>query len=69
MPNQPSLFSKAEAPRRARRHLMHVADAGDRCIRFHCPRCEHDSGWLEWDNRVTEAKRGIPCPKCNEASA
>jgi len=52
-------------PRKPPRALMHVVDAGDRCIRFRCPRCSHDTGWLEWDNRVTKAKRGLPCPVCN----
>ncbi len=50
---------------RPRRKLMHVADAGESCIQFACRHCGHKTGWQTWDNRVTEAKRGVPCPNCN----
>ena len=50
---------------RPRRKLMHVADAGESCIQFACRHCGHKTDWQPWDNRVTEAKRGVPCPKCS----
>ena len=55
-------------PRKMRGQLMHVCDAGEgetkRIVQFQCPKCEYESAWYEVDT-VTEAKRGIPCPKCN----
>jgi DNA-directed RNA polymerase subunit RPC12/RpoP len=54
---------------------MHVSDAGvtdcgraedlgkPRC-RLSCSRCGSESVWLVFDT-VTEAKRGVACPKCN----
>ena len=51
---------------------MHVSDcASDRpekrpagCIvQMTCSACEYRSEWLEFDT-VTEAKRGLPCPRC-----
>jgi hypothetical protein len=59
-----------------RRVLMHVIDAGD-ChdgaaedlgkpmCRMKCARCGTETDWLIF-NTVTEAKRGVPCGKCNE---
>lgn len=61
----PDLFPAA--PRRAPIKRMHVADAGCDAIKFKC-RCGHDTGWIIWNRReitVSEAKRGLPCPKCN----
>jgi len=29
-----------------------------------CPKCSHDGGWWDFDT-MTEAKRGVPCPKYN----
>ena len=52
-------------PKKPRRKLMHVSDAGDGLIQFRCHRCGHDTGWIEDTKTVTENKRGIPCPKCN----
>ena len=59
----------------ARRGLqMHVSDAGDCCtagggdaviVQFKCARCGHETDWMEVAT-ATEAKRGIPCPRCNE---
>lgn len=54
---------------RPRRRLMHVVDAGERCIRFRCRHCGHETDWLEWDNSVSEAKRGIACPNCSPPEA
>lgn len=54
-------------PRRARRKLMHVIDAGSRgrdlMVRFACARCGHQSDWTRAAT-ITEAKRGKPCPTC-----
>lgn len=53
---------------------MHVADVshddfddGLATVRMNCARCGYESDWLALS--VTTAKRGIPCPKCNGASA
>lgn len=52
-----------------RRKLMHVADAGEFgdkgpiCM-MQCAKCGEETDWLEFES-ITEAKRGIPCPKCN----
>jgi DNA-directed RNA polymerase subunit RPC12/RpoP len=62
-------------PPQKRRFLMHVFDAGD-ChtgaaddlgkpmCRMKCSRCGTETDWLVFDT-VTEAKRGIPCERCN----
>lgn len=57
--------------RKMRGQLMHVCDAG--CgdsapiAQLQCQKCGHRSGWLKFDT-VTEAKRGLPCPKCKPES-
>jgi DNA-directed RNA polymerase subunit RPC12/RpoP len=62
-----------DKPRRPRQWRMVVCDAGDGpcccdetpiSVRYLCPRCDHETGWMG-AKTVTEAKRGIPCPKCN----
>jgi len=64
-----------QKPRRPPRQLMHVSDAGDSCsddsddaviAKFACKRCGHETDWIELGT-VTEARRGIPCPCCNNA--
>ena len=63
------LFDLPTQPRSAPRKLMHVIDAGEGIedrdrVKFKCKRFGHESAWmlmLMW-----EAKRGIPCPKCNQ---
>lgn len=54
--------------RRMRGQLMHVCDAGcgeeKQVVQFQCAKCKYQSDWCEFDT-VTEAKRGLPCPKCN----
>lgn len=56
-----------KAPRRKRGQLMHVCDAGHGegkpIVQFQCPKCKYQSGWFIFDT-VTEAKRGLPCPRC-----
>jgi len=62
-----------EKPRRPRRTMMHVVDAGDSCdpqslviAKLACSECGEETDWIEF-RTVTEAKRGIPCPACNES--
>ncbi|WP_316224672.1 MULTISPECIES: hypothetical protein [unclassified Bradyrhizobium] len=66
MRRQAELFERP--PRPPARKLMHVRDAGYAAggviAEFKCGRCGHESGWLHIGT-VTEAKRGLPCPKCN----
>lgn len=58
--------------RKPPRVLMHVVDAGDHfgehegavIAVMQCNRCKHQTYWTVFKN-VTEAKKGIPCPKCN----
>lgn len=68
------LFDKGEPPkkpRRPRRVLMHVIDAGPAewsdthdMVRFKCPRCKRETGWhLE---RLASVRFGVPCPECNK---
>lgn len=59
---QAKLFDMPPAPRMFR---AHVFDAGDKVMFFRCQRCGWDSGWIDWDNGVSAAKKGIPCPRCN----
>ncbi|PXX79123.1 hypothetical protein DFR34_10813 [Rivihabitans pingtungensis] len=61
-------------PRRPRRQMMHVFDAGDACsgadgdevviARCRCLACGGETEWIEF-HTMTEARRGIPCPQCN----
>lgn len=75
MRNQTELFPVPAKPRQKRRVMMHVADAGNwgwhtpwggKCIRFECSKCGHDTDWIDDNLSVTENKRGMPCPICNE---
>ena len=57
-------------PARARpRVMMHGVDFGyDGDITLShmvCGKCGYDGNWLMFDND-TEARKGAPCPKCNE---
>jgi len=62
-------------PRKKPRKLMHVIDAGggdcggmergEHLLRFGCGACKHETEWQTVKN-ISEGKRGIPCPKCNE---
>lgn len=59
-------------PRAKALKRMQVNDAGDfpdgrPCIQFICPHCGHDSDWIENEWTISAARRGIPCPICNEA--
>lgn len=70
MHKQQRLFDVPAKPRAKPRKLMHVIDAGpgyddeDLC-QFKCYHCGHESEWLLY--KFTEAKRGVPCPKCNKS--
>lgn len=59
-------------PRRMRGQLMHVSDAGcgegKPVVRMRCAKCGYGSDWYKFDT-VTEAKRGLPCPRCNGEAA
>lgn len=63
---QGKLFGPPPVNRRIQR--MHVCDAGTgetkQIVQFQCRKCSYQSGWYEVDT-VTEAKRGLPCPRCN----
>lgn len=67
----PYLFPETKQPRKNPNKLMHVWDAGDAGsgfdVVFKCRRCNYESDWTPVKN-TTEAKRGKPCPKCNEES-
>lgn len=57
-------------PRKRPQKLMHVCDAGDGgegkpVVQMKCIHCDYQSEWLVFDT-VTEAKRGLPCPNCNQ---
>lgn len=69
---QPLLFAVPPRPRKPRRWLMHVSDAApgpcdEVChrVRYQCARCGLETDW-QTARTVTEAKRGIPCSRCNE---
>jgi hypothetical protein len=68
---QSELFDKP-APRR-RGVIAHVVDAGHGCggngrfVQFGCRICDWRSEWTTMST-VTEARRGIPCEKCNSKS-
>lgn len=70
MAKQQRPFDVPAKPRAKPRKLMHVIDAGpgydgkDMC-QFKCYHCGHESGWTLC--KFGEAKRGVPCPKCNES--
>lgn len=63
--------------RKKREWLMRVIDCGngncgqlkdgEQFVFLKCGRCGHESGWITLPS-VTAAKRGIPCPKCNETN-
>ncbi len=66
MARQAEMFDVPPRPRVAR---MHVCDAGNcedaSCVQFECAKCGHRSEWVR-GMTVTEAKRGLPCPVCND---
>lgn len=74
------LFTKEQAPRRKPIKRMRFQDVGDspfasqsgkqaQYVWWKCPHCEHDAGWQHFEGTVSDVKRGIPCPACNEAPA
>lgn len=65
---KPQLFTRAEAPRRPPRKLMHVVDAGDGCINLECKHCGHNTGWIKETETTTRYRRGLPCPECSPIS-
>lgn len=73
MSRTPDMFAELKPPRKTPQKLMHVCDSGGCCeedgsgamVRMQCKRCSYESEWL-YLGSVTEAKRGKPCPVCNE---
>lgn len=58
-------------PRKSPRVMMIVVNAGNhwqggRGIEFECRKCAHNTGYIVDTRTVTENKRGMPCPVCNE---
>jgi DNA-directed RNA polymerase subunit RPC12/RpoP len=48
---------------------MHVVDASQWdepiSVRYGCQHCGYETPWIE-ARTATEAKKGVPCPRCNE---
>ena len=64
---QAELFDKPN--RRPRRRLMHVTDVRNDAycvVEMSCSKCGYQSGWIAC-RTITEAKCGLPCPRCNPA--
>jgi hypothetical protein len=65
---QADLFGR---PKRKRVRMAHVVDAGNGCesmvVQFGCKVCDWRSDWMKM-RTVTEGRRGVPCPKCNEVN-
>ncbi|MGY4288843.1 DNA-directed RNA polymerase subunit RPC12/RpoP [Bradyrhizobium sp. LM2.7] len=58
-------------PRRSRGQLMVIVDARHdetATVEFECPKCRYRTDWTRFDT-VTEAKRRLPCPRCNTDQA
>lgn len=74
------LFGPIIRPARKKaRVMMHVIDAGASDIAYEgfedggialykCGKCGHESVWTPF-RTISEAKRGMPCPKCNQAES
>jgi hypothetical protein len=66
MPKQADIFGGK--PRKPYQFKMHVCDAGgdneEHIATFECRRCNEKTGWLSFKT-ITEIRRGIPCPICN----
>ncbi len=69
------MFLELIPPRARPRVLMHVRgatnvdhgryeDLGKPMCTMWCRRCGDETDWLIFDT-ISEAERGIPCPKCN----
>ena len=65
------LFTKDQSPRSKNIKRMHVRDAGNhpcggKVIEFQCKHCKYNTGWIKDSKTITENKKGLPCPKCNQ---
>lgn len=75
MARQLTLPGIPSKPRSQRVWRMQVADAGHmpggavKGIQFICPRCGHDTGWIEDSWTITQNRRGLPCPCCNQTAS
>lgn len=62
----PQLFSREQAPRRPRRILMRVIDAGQHgYLELKCRKCGHHEEHLGVEETISAANRLRPCPVCN----
>lgn len=59
------MFPKPPRPYIWRMHVIDVANDGPATVKMRCQRCDHVSDWIAFET-VTEAKRGAPCPECNQ---
>lgn len=57
-----ALFPSPKSPRLIR---MHASDHMEGGGYFSCSKCGHVEGWLVGLS-ISEVRRGVPCPKCNE---
>ena len=45
-------------------HVTHNVEDNWCIVMMHCSRCDLFTDWFQVQT-VTEAKRGVPCPRCN----
>ena len=73
----PDLFPRP--PRKRPRILMHVSNlVGEYTVELKCSKCgtaerftcrPKEHAFVDEDLTVTQARRGVPCPKCNAVTA
>jgi hypothetical protein len=68
------LFEDLKPPRAKPKKLMHVSDSYESCsvedgdtvqVCMTCIHCGYESDWMTCAT-ITEAKKGKPCPQCNQ---
>lgn len=66
------MFQALKPPRAKPRVMMHGIEFGydgeQTLGLMECSKCGYDGGWWNFAND-SEAKRGAPCPVCNEDTA
>jgi hypothetical protein len=68
MPRTAEMFPKLVRPRVVRMHMIDAGDIeGEKAARFACRKCGYEGGWMPCG--ITEIRRGVPCPNCNEGAA
>lgn len=72
MTSRPQLPGFDRPPRKARRIMAKLIDAGSSptadcktIAHYQCNKCGWDSGWRDDDRPDSQIRRGIPCEKCN----